>query len=63
MQLAIGTEDVYETANAVELQHGRTVRPPGPLPGIPTKIYSCLDPDGWKVVSCPLPTSHVLVGV
>lgn len=56
MQLAIGTDDVYKTANAVELQHGKTTRPPGPLPGIPTKIYVCLDPDGWKVVSNPLPT-------
>ncbi|KAG0615667.1 hypothetical protein M758_5G058200 [Ceratodon purpureus] len=49
-QLTIGTEDVYKTANAVELQHGKTTRPPGPLPGIPTKIYGCLDPDAWKVV-------------
>lgn len=54
VQLSIGTDDVYKTANAVEMQHGRTVRPPGPLPGIPTKIYVCLDPDDWKVVSYPL---------
>ncbi len=55
LQISIGTDDVYKTANAVELQKGRTVRPPGPLPGIPTKIYVCLDPDDWKVVSYPSP--------
>ncbi|XP_024398030.1 lactoylglutathione lyase isoform X2 [Physcomitrium patens] len=51
VQMGISTDDVYETAYAAELQHARTIRPPGPLPGIPTKIYSCLDPDGWKTVS------------
>ena len=60
MQLTIGTEDVYKTANAVELQHGKTTRPPGPLPGIPTKIYGCLDPDAWKVVSSPLPITLLI---
>ncbi|KAE8682849.1 Lactoylglutathione lyase [Hibiscus syriacus] len=29
---------------------GQSIREPGPLPGINTKITSCLDPDGWKTV-------------
>ncbi|OMO61916.1 hypothetical protein CCACVL1_23156 [Corchorus capsularis] len=49
-QVAIGTNDVYKTAEAIKLYGGEIVREPGPLPGINTKITVCLDPDGWKWV-------------
>ncbi|XP_010254032.1 PREDICTED: probable lactoylglutathione lyase, chloroplastic [Nelumbo nucifera] len=49
-QIAIGTDDVYKTAEAIELCGGKITRKPGPLPGINTKITACLDPDGWKTV-------------
>ncbi|XP_020088944.1 probable lactoylglutathione lyase, chloroplastic [Ananas comosus] len=49
-QIAIGTDDVYKTAEAIKLFGGQVTREPGPLPGINTKITSCLDPDGWKTV-------------
>ncbi|GMI81266.1 GlyoxalaseI 6 [Hibiscus trionum] len=49
-QIAIGTDDVYKTAEAVKLFGGKVTREPGPLPGVNTKIMSCLDPDGWKTV-------------
>lgn len=50
-KIAIGTDDVYRTAEAVKLSGGKVTREPGPLPGINTKITACLDPDGWKTVS------------
>ncbi|XP_020266598.1 putative lactoylglutathione lyase [Asparagus officinalis] len=49
-QIAIGTDDVYRTAEAIKLFGGKITREPGPLPGINTKITACLDPDGWKSV-------------
>ncbi|KAK6137038.1 hypothetical protein DH2020_029219 [Rehmannia glutinosa] len=49
-QIAIGTDDVYRTAEAIKLCGGKITREPGPLPGISTKITACLDPDGWKTV-------------
>ncbi|XP_027191799.2 probable lactoylglutathione lyase, chloroplastic [Cicer arietinum] len=49
-QIAIGTDDVYKTAEAIKLSKGKVTREPGPLPGINTKITACLDPDGWKTV-------------
>ncbi|XP_077218216.1 putative lactoylglutathione lyase, chloroplastic [Tasmannia lanceolata] len=49
-QIAIGTDDVYRTAEAIKLHGGTITREPGPLPGINTKITACLDPDGWKSV-------------
>ena len=51
LQVAIGTDDVYKTAEAVRAAGGKITREPGPLPGINTKIFACLDPDGWKSVS------------
>ncbi|KAF7813864.1 putative lactoylglutathione lyase, chloroplastic [Senna tora] len=50
-QIAIGTDDVYKTAEAIKLAGGKITREPGPLPGINTKITACLDPDGWKAVN------------
>ncbi|CAL5435556.1 unnamed protein product [Camellia sinensis] len=47
-QIAIGTNDVYKTAEAIQLCGGKIILEPGPLPGINTKITACLDPDGWK---------------
>ncbi|XP_020217118.1 probable lactoylglutathione lyase, chloroplastic [Cajanus cajan] len=49
-QIAIGTNDVYKTAEAIKLAGGRVTREPGPAPGVRTKITSCVDPDGWKTV-------------
>uniref|UniRef100_A0A5B7BJY4 lactoylglutathione lyase n=1 Tax=Davidia involucrata TaxID=16924 RepID=A0A5B7BJY4_DAVIN len=49
-QIAIGTDDVYRTAEAIKLCDGKITREPGPLPGINTKITACLDPDDWKTV-------------
>ncbi|KAL3744412.1 hypothetical protein ACJRO7_013648 [Eucalyptus globulus] len=49
-QIAIGTDDVYKTAEAIKLFDGIIALEPGPLPGINTKITACLDPDGWKSV-------------
>jgi len=53
-QVAIGTDDVYKSAEALRVVTqefgGKITREPGPIPGISTKITSFLDPDGWKVV-------------
>ncbi|CAN1838025.1 Probable lactoylglutathione lyase, chloroplastic [Linum perenne] len=49
-QIAIGTDDVYKSAEAIRQSDGTIVREPGPLPVINTKITVCLDPDGWKWV-------------
>lgn len=53
-QVAISTEDVYKSAEVVNVVTqelgGKITRPPGPIPGINTKIVSFLDPDGWKTV-------------
>ncbi|KAJ1428733.1 Vicinal oxygen chelate [Sesbania bispinosa] len=53
-QVAIGTDDVYKSAEVVNIvtqELGGTItRQPGPIPGINTKITSFLDPDGWKIV-------------
>ncbi|KAL3844169.1 hypothetical protein ACJIZ3_001572 [Penstemon smallii] len=48
VQIAIGTDDVYKTAEAIKYHGGEIIREPGPLPGLNTKITVCLDPDGWK---------------
>ncbi|KAG6778524.1 hypothetical protein POTOM_014859 [Populus tomentosa] len=53
-QVAISTDDVYKSAEVVNLVTqelgGKITRQPGPIPGINTKITSFLDPDGWKSV-------------
>ncbi|XP_071704802.1 probable lactoylglutathione lyase, chloroplastic isoform X2 [Rutidosis leptorrhynchoides] len=49
-QIAVGTDDVYKTAEVVKQFGGEIVLEPGPLPVINTKITACLDPDGWKSV-------------
>lgn len=53
-QVAISTDDVYKSAEVVNLViqelGGKITRQPGPIPGINTKITSFLDPDGWKTV-------------
>ncbi|KAL2346930.1 hypothetical protein Fmac_000930 [Flemingia macrophylla] len=43
-QIAIGTNDVYKTAEAIKLCGGKIIREPGPLPGINTKIVALLGP-------------------
>ena len=50
-QIAIGTDDVYNTAKLLKEFGGKVTREPGPIPGINTKITAVLDPDGWKTVS------------
>ncbi|KAI5447201.1 Lactoylglutathione lyase [Lathyrus oleraceus] len=51
-QVAIGTDDVYKSAEVVNIVSqelgGKIARQPGPIPGLNTKITSFLDPDGWK---------------
>ncbi|KAL3345566.1 hypothetical protein AABB24_024500 [Solanum stoloniferum] len=53
-QIAIGTDDVYKSAEVVNLVTqelgGKITRQPGSIPGLNTKITSFLDPDGWKTV-------------
>ncbi|KAL2341291.1 hypothetical protein Fmac_009231 [Flemingia macrophylla] len=53
-QVAIGTDDVYKSAEVVNLVTqelgGKITRQPGPIPGLNTKITAFLDPDGWKTV-------------
>ncbi|KAI4298705.1 hypothetical protein L6164_032231 [Bauhinia variegata] len=53
-QVAIGTDDVYKSAEVVNVVTqelgGKITRQAGPIPGINTKITSFLDPDGWKTV-------------
>ncbi|XP_004293298.1 PREDICTED: putative lactoylglutathione lyase [Fragaria vesca subsp. vesca] len=53
-QIAVGTDDVYKSAEVVDLVTkelgGKITRQPGPIPGLNTKITSFLDPDGWKTV-------------
>uniref|UniRef100_A0A7N0UCT5 Lactoylglutathione lyase n=1 Tax=Kalanchoe fedtschenkoi TaxID=63787 RepID=A0A7N0UCT5_KALFE len=53
-QIAVSTEDVYKSAEVVNVViqelGGKVTRQPGPIPGINTKITSFLDPDGWKTV-------------
>ncbi|GKV15996.1 hypothetical protein SLEP1_g26711 [Rubroshorea leprosula] len=53
-QVAISTDDVYKSAEVVDLVTkelgGKIIRQPGPVPGINTKITSFVDPDGWKTV-------------
>ncbi|XP_062013518.1 lactoylglutathione lyase GLX1 [Rosa rugosa] len=53
-QIAVGTDDVYKSAEVVDLVikelGGKITRQPGPIPGLNTKITSFLDPDGWKTV-------------
>ena len=49
-QVAISTDDVFKTAEAIKAQGGAVTREPGAVPGIGTKIMATTDPDGWKVV-------------
>ncbi|XP_014516876.2 lactoylglutathione lyase GLX1 isoform X3 [Vigna radiata var. radiata] len=53
-QVAISTDDVYKSAEVVNIVTqelgGKITRQPGPIPGLNTKITSFVDPDGWKTV-------------
>ncbi|CAK8564387.1 unnamed protein product [Lathyrus sativus] len=53
-QIAIGTNDVYKSAEILNLVTqevgGKITRQPGPIAGLNTKIVSFVDPDGWKTV-------------
>lgn len=59
---------MYKTSAAAQQAGAKIVQEAGPLPGLNTKIVSCLDPDGWKTVSklfrqyfqCRLIDSHKL---
>lgn len=48
-QLAVATQDVYKTTEAVRALGGAVVREPGPVQGIGTKVSKVADPDGWVV--------------
>lgn len=62
MQIAISTEDVYKSAEVVDIMTkelgGKITRQPGPIPGLNTKITAFLDPDGWKTVCMFLERSN-----
>ncbi|XP_050387389.1 lactoylglutathione lyase GLX1-like [Argentina anserina] len=53
-QIVVGTDDVYKSAEVIDLvtkELGEKItRQPGPMTGLNTKITSFLDPDGWKTV-------------
>ncbi|GAU18397.1 hypothetical protein TSUD_202860 [Trifolium subterraneum] len=53
-QIAIGTDDVYKSAEVIDLVAkevgGKITTKPGPVSGIGTKIVGFLDPSGWKTV-------------
>jgi lactoylglutathione lyase len=55
IQIAIGTDDVYKSAEVIDLVTkelgGKITTKPGPVSGIGTKIVGFLDPSGWKTVS------------
>ncbi|KAL0311975.1 UNVERIFIED_CONTAM: putative lactoylglutathione lyase, chloroplastic [Sesamum radiatum] len=42
-QIAVGTDNVYKTAEAIKFYGGEVIREPGPLPGINTKITVFVD--------------------
>ena len=56
-QVVIGTDDVYKSAEIVNLitkeLGGEITQPPSLDSQINSKITSFLDPDGWKIVSFP----------
>jgi len=50
-QVAISTDDVYKTAEAIREKGGKITKEPGELKGqITTKIMATTDPDGYKIV-------------
>ena len=49
-QVAIGTDDVYKTAESVRKSGGKVTKEPQEIASIGTKITATTDPDGWKVV-------------
>lgn len=50
MQVAIGTEDVYKTCDAIKAAGGTITKEAFEVPGIGTKICATTDPDGYKIV-------------
>ena len=48
--MAIGTDDVYKTAEVIRKAGGTISKEPQELSGIGTRIMATTDPDGWKVV-------------
>jgi lactoylglutathione lyase len=47
--IAIGTEDIYATCNAIKAAGGNVTREPGPVKGGNTHIAFVTDPDGYKI--------------
>ncbi|EIJ71155.1 MULTISPECIES: lactoylglutathione lyase [Pasteurellaceae] len=47
--LAIGTDDIYATCEAIRAQGGKITREPGPVKGGTTVIAFAEDPDGYKI--------------
>jgi lactoylglutathione lyase len=49
-QVAIGTDDVYKTAEVIRANGGTITKEPQEISSIGTRIMATTDPDGWKVV-------------
>ncbi|MGF1793899.1 lactoylglutathione lyase [Photobacterium profundum] len=47
--IAIGTEDIYATCDAIKAVGGNVTREPGPVKGGNTHIAFVTDPDGYKI--------------
>lgn len=47
--IALGTEDIYATCDAIRASGGKIVREPGPMKHGTTVIAFVEDPDGYKV--------------
>lgn len=50
LQVAIGTDDVYKTCDAIKAAGGTVTKEAFEVPGIGTKIMATTDPDGYKIV-------------
>lgn len=47
--IALGTDDIYATAEAIRAAGGKVVREPGPMKGGTSVIAFVEDPDGYKI--------------
>ncbi len=47
--IAIETDDIYATCDAIKARGGKVIREPGPVKGGTTEIAFVEDPDGYKI--------------
>ncbi len=47
--IALGTDDIYATCDAIRKAGGKIIREPGPVLGGTTEIAFVEDPDGYKI--------------